>query len=112
VKDVHPGDIGRHEIGGELDSPEARVERAGEDANEQRLGGARHSFDECMSTGEKHRQRLVDDLILPDDPLGGDLAKAAERLCNLFSCHHVPRVLSMLAIAAPAASKRSGAGGV
>jgi hypothetical protein len=66
-EDVRAGDVGRHQVGRELDP----VERAGDDvgngAHEQRLAEAGHSLQQRVAAGEEGDQRLPDEIGLAHD---------------------------------------------
>ena len=66
AEDVHTGDIGRHEVGRELDAREANAERCGEHAREQRLRGTGHAFDEHVSAREERGEDLIDHVVLAE----------------------------------------------
>ena len=74
VEDLGAGDVGRHQVGRELDPLEGEVEDLGERLDEQRLGETRHAGDQAVAAGEERHQHLVDDLVLADD----DLAELGE----------------------------------
>ena len=76
---VGAGDVGRHQVGGELDARELQVEDARHRVNEQRLGQAGSADDQAVAADEQRRQHLRDDLVLTDDDLlqlGDDLLAA------------------------------------
>ena len=66
VEHVGAGDVGGHQVRRELDARELAAEHVRQRAHEQRLGDARHAFDQRVVPGEDHDEALVDDLILPD----------------------------------------------
>ena len=69
ILDDHVGadDVGRHEVGRELDAGEVEVERLGERADEQRLAEAGHAFEQAMAADEQAGQHAVHDLVVPHD---------------------------------------------
>ncbi len=69
LENLGAGDVGRHQVGRELDPLEAQVEDLGNRLDEQRLGQAGHAGDEAVPAGEERHQDLVDDLVLADDHL-------------------------------------------
>src|SRR5262249_31180494 len=73
VEDVGADDVGGHQVRGELDAFEGAVEEAGQDADEEGLGGAGDALDKDVAAGKQADQKAVDDLVLADDHLG-DLA--------------------------------------
>jgi len=52
VVDDRAGDIGRQQIGRELDALERRVERLRQGLDQQRLGEPRHAFDQAVAAGQ------------------------------------------------------------
>ena len=71
-------DVGRHEIGRELDAREGAVERARQRAHQQRLAEAGHAFEQHVPAGEQRGQRLLDDVVLAHDRLVDLVAKRAD----------------------------------
>src|SRR6267154_3022390 len=64
------GDVGGHEVGGELNALKFQVEDFGEGLDEERLGETRRAGDEAVAAGEEGDEQLLDDLLLADDDLG------------------------------------------
>ena len=69
VDDVGARDVGRHQVGRELDAVELEVEHARHRMDEQRLGQSGHADDEAVAADEQRQQHLLDDVVLPDDEL-------------------------------------------
>ena len=69
LDDFGAGDVGRHQVGRELDALEGQVERLGERAHHERLGQAGHADQQAVAAAEDRHQQLVEDLILADDDL-------------------------------------------
>ena len=65
--DVRADDVGRHEVGRELDARERRVDRLGERAHEHRLAEAGHAFEQRVAAAEQAHEHALDDLFLADD---------------------------------------------
>ena len=65
--DVRAEDVGRHQVGRELDAREVQVERLGQRAHQQRLAQAGHAFEQRVPAGDQADQRLPHELVLPDD---------------------------------------------
>ena len=80
VEDLGAGDVGRHQIGRELDALEVEIEDVGERLDEQRLRQAGHAGDQAVAAGEERDQHLLDDLVLSDD----DLAELGENALAAF----------------------------
>ena len=69
VDDVRADDVGRHQVGRELDALEVQVQRLGERADQQRLAQPGHAFEQRVAAGEQAGQHAVDDLVVADDHL-------------------------------------------
>ena len=67
LDDVGAGDVGRHQIGRELDALEHQAERLRQRANQQRLGGPGRPVIRQWPPTNKRDQHLLDDLFLSDD---------------------------------------------
>ena len=67
VENARAGDVGGHEIGGELDAVELAPEHPRERAHEQRFGDTGHALDERVVAGEDGDERLIDHVLLADD---------------------------------------------
>ena len=67
--DVGADDVGRHQVGRELDAVEVEVEHLGQRADEERLAQARHALEQGMAADEQAGQDAVDDLVVADDHL-------------------------------------------
>ena len=67
IEDVCAGDVGRHQVGSELNPLELHVQDLSDRRNRQRLRQAGHADQQAMSTGEDRRENLLDDLRLPHD---------------------------------------------
>ena len=68
--DVRADDVGRHQVGGELDPVEVEIERVGKGADQERLAQARHALEQGVAADEQAGQDAVDDLVVADDDLG------------------------------------------
>jgi hypothetical protein len=60
-------DVGRHQVGRELDAVEAQVHGIGERLDQQRLRQPGNAAQQAMPAGEKCGEDLADDALLPDD---------------------------------------------
>ena len=81
---VRADQVGRHQIGGELDALELQLQRVGEGAHQQRLAESGHSFEQDVAPGNQSRQRAVDDIVVADDHLGDLLPEDPEIAPELF----------------------------
>ena len=66
---VRAGDVRGHQVGRELDPLELDVEDAGQRADHQRLGQARHAHQQAVAAGEDGGEHLLDHVVLADDDL-------------------------------------------
>ena len=63
-----PGDIGGHEIGGELNAAKVEMGRLGDRPDHERLGEARHADQQRMAAGDERNQNFVEHGVLTDNP--------------------------------------------
>jgi hypothetical protein len=63
------GDVGRHQVGRELDAPELELQRLRQAADEERLAEARHALEQAVAAGEEAGEHAVDDVLVADDRL-------------------------------------------
>ena len=85
-EDVRADDVGRHQVGRELDAVEGAGDDVGERADEQRLAQAGHALEQGVAAGEEAGERLADDVRLADDDpadLGLDPAGALDELVGV-----------------------------
>ena len=68
--DVGADDIGRHQVGRELDPAEFEDQAAARVRIERGLAQSRHAFEQRMAADEQAGQHAVDDLFMADDDLG------------------------------------------
>ncbi len=66
-EDIGAGDVGGHEVGGELDAFEGEVEDVGDGFDEERFGEAGDADEEDVSLTEHGGEDLFDDFGLSDD---------------------------------------------
>ena len=82
------GDVGRHQVGRELDAAESRA--TGTSASVEiikRLGQAGHAFEDAMAPAEQGDEQFLDDLVLADDDAGQlllDVVKGIAQLADGF----------------------------
>ena len=58
------GDVGRHQVGRELDAAELEVERLGERAHQHGLAQAGHALEQGVAAGDEADQHVAHDLGL------------------------------------------------
>ena len=81
---VRPDDVGRHQIGGELDSAEVQVHGFGQAPNEHRLPESGNTLQKHVSAGKERGQHSLDHLLLTDDDLRDLFTNAAEFLTEIL----------------------------
>ena len=67
VVDPRADDVGRHEVGRELDALELDAERVGEGLHRQRLGQSGHALDEQMAARHERDDHPLEERVLADD---------------------------------------------
>ena len=82
VEDVHAGDVGWEQVGGELDPPPRAVERERERLCQAGLAHAGHILDEQVPLGHHADQGEVDDVGLALDHSLDVLDDLAEKICE------------------------------
>ncbi len=65
--DRRADDIGRHQVGRELDARKPAVDHIGQRAYQRGLGQPRHAFQQRVAACKQRHQRQPDQLALPDD---------------------------------------------
>ena len=102
-QDVGAGDVGRHQVRGELDPAVLEVERVGQGPDQHRLAEARHALQQDVAAGQQGDHDAAYDGLLADDhpadflldqagrlPQIGDLAwRLAHRRPSSFNCQPV-----------------------
>ena len=67
--DVGAGDVGRHQVGRELDALEFQAQNLRQRADQQRLGGSGQAGDQAVAADEQRDHHLLDHFLLADDHL-------------------------------------------
>src|SRR5208337_1331897 len=117
--DARAGDIGRHQIDGELNSIEAEIQRQPQRLDQRRFAGAGDAFDQHVAAREQGRQQLLDRLLMPDDhlvDLGLDPPKRPgeirhRRRFRLYVTHRSNTCLIVLRSSAGTATRATGSSG-
>ena len=65
--DARADEVGRHEIGRELDALEGAAEHARGGADREGLRQARHALDQQVPAGEQAHEHALEHLVLPGD---------------------------------------------
>ncbi len=78
LENVRADQVGRHQVGRELDAPETHVQGRRQRAREERLGQARHALQDHVTAGQQRDERFLDQRFLADD----DLADFLPDLCG------------------------------
>ena len=76
------GDVGRHQVGRELDAAEVERQALGQRRDHQRLGQAGHAFQDAVAPAEQGDEQFLDDLVLADDDAAELLLDVVERVLN------------------------------
>ena len=84
VDDLRPGDVGRHQVGGELDAAELERQALGQRLHQQGLGEAGNPFEDAVPARKDAGHQLVDDVVLADDHGMDLLADAGVRVAELL----------------------------
>ena len=77
LEDVCAGDIGGHEVGGELDAGEGHGQAAGDGADHEGFGESGDAFEEYVALAEEGDEELFDDFVLTDDDAADLFAEAS-----------------------------------
>jgi len=70
IEDIRSRDIGRHQVGGELNAREIGSQHFRQRTNQQRLRDAWHTLQQNMVSGENRDQALIHHGLLADNDLG------------------------------------------
>ena len=73
VEEVEAGDVGRQQVGGELDAAERAADGAGQGLGQDGLAGARHVLQQHVPPGEEPDQHQLDRAFLAYDDLADPL---------------------------------------
>ena len=63
--DERTRDIGRQQVGSELDTAELCVDRLGEGADREGLGQTGHTFQEYVASGKHGNHQVLHEMLLP-----------------------------------------------
>ena len=113
------GDIGRHQIDGELNSVEAQIEREPQRLDQRGFAGAGDAFDQHVAAREQRRQQFLDRLLVADDHLvnlGLDAPKRPgeirhRRRFRLYVTHRSNTRLIVVRSSAGTAARATGSSG-
>ena len=70
LEHVGADDVGRHQVGRELDATEGEIEALGERADHERLRQPGHAFQQAMAAAEEADEQFLHHLMLPHDHAG------------------------------------------
>jgi len=68
--DVRADDVGRHQVGGELNAAEMQVQGLAQGADEHGLADAGYALQQRVAAGQQAAHHLLDHLVHADDDLG------------------------------------------
>ena len=77
---VRAQNVGRHQVGRELNARKMQIERLGQRAHQQRFAQARHAFQQTVAADEQASEHAVHDIVVADD-----------HSADLFSHRLIPR---------------------
>ena len=83
VVDQRPGDVARHQVGGELHPLGVQRQGRREGAHQQRLGHAGHALEQHVAAAEQRDDQPGDGGVLADDGLGDLGPQGAQRLAGV-----------------------------
>ncbi len=84
LDDLRSRDVGRHQVGRELDPAELQGERIGQRVDHQRLGQSGHADQQAMSLREQGDQHFLDHLLLANDHFGQFTGNRRKSLVQLI----------------------------
>ena len=67
VNDFRPGDVGRHQVGCELNAAEFERQALGQRLHQQGLRQARNALEDAVPAGKNAGHEFVDHVVLADD---------------------------------------------
>jgi len=77
-------DIGRHQVGSELDAPRLAAEGARQRLDQQGLAEPGHALDQDVGIGQQGDQHFVDHCLLADHRLGHFATQGSQQLLCLM----------------------------
>ena len=86
IVDADADDIGREQIGCELDALEADSQRGGQGLRQGRLADAGHIFEQHVAFAKEGRQQLIDNLLLAYDHLGDVFPQPPRQIPGQMRC--------------------------
>jgi hypothetical protein len=84
VENLRAGDVGRHQIGRELNAFEIEIEDVRDRLDQQGFREARHAGDQAVPAGEECDQYLLHHLVLSDDHFPKLVQNALAAFCDTF----------------------------
>ena len=67
LEHIGADDVGRHEVGSELDAAEGEIQAAGERADQERFGQPRHPLQQAVAAAEQADEQFLHHLMLADN---------------------------------------------
>ena len=67
LEELRAKDVARHQVGRELDTAEAEIERRPKRPHEERLAESRNPFEQAVAAREQADQQLLDNIVLSDN---------------------------------------------
>ena len=81
-------DVGRHQVGRELDAPCIEPEHDAERFDQLGLGEARHADEQAVAAGEERDESLLDDLLLAENDGSDGRLRRRDVHCARFCGAH------------------------
>jgi len=70
LQNFHTGNVGGHEVGGELNALKFEMKNLRERFNQKRFGQPGRAGNQAMAAGKERNQQLLDHALLADDDFG------------------------------------------
>ena len=89
--DVRTGNVGRHQVGRELNTGERKVEYAAKRSNQTGFTYAGYTFKKNVTTGDHRDNRTFDNILLTDDvtfDLRKNVLALFTKLLDVLFCNH------------------------
>ena len=89
VDDLRAGDVGGHEVRGELDPVEIQPQAVSQRPDQEGLGEAGNALDDAVPAGEDSDEKLLNDIFLANDDLADFCPELVKALLHAFDFSQV-----------------------
>ena len=89
VDDLRAGDVGGHEVRGELDPVEIQPQAVSQRPDQEGLGEAGNALDDAVPAGEDSDEKLLNDIFLANDDLADFCPEFVKALLHAFDFSQV-----------------------